>query len=69
MTVIRELSASALLYTPQSRVLPVRFLDYTAEGKLEAASALGILLLAISFLVVGAVYLFFGKNILGGTAQ
>jgi iron(III) transport system permease protein len=69
MTIIRELSASALLYTPQSRVLPVRFLDFTSEGNLEAASALGIFLLAISFVVVGAVYLFFGKNILGGSSN
>jgi iron(III) transport system permease protein len=69
MTIMRELSASALLYTPQSRVLPVRFLDYTAEGNLEGASALGVLLLVISFVVVGAVYLFAGKNILGGSTN
>jgi len=69
MTIIRELSASALLYTPQSRVLPVRFLDFTSEGNLEAASALGIFLLVISFVVVGAVYLFLGKNILGGSSN
>jgi iron(III) transport system permease protein len=69
MTIIRELSASALLYTPQSRVLSVRFLDFTAEGNLEAAAALGILLLVISFVVVGAVYLFVGKNILGGSTD
>lgn len=69
MTIIRELSASALLYTAQSRVLSVRFLDFTAEGNLEAAAALGILLLVISFVVVGAVYLFVGKNILGGSTD
>jgi iron(III) transport system permease protein len=69
MTIMRELSASALLYTPQTRVLSVRFLDLTSEGNIEAASALGILLLVISFMVVGVVYLVAGRNILGGSTD
>jgi iron(III) transport system permease protein len=57
---IRELSASILLFTSQSRVVSVVIYDLKEEGKWEVISVLGILLLVCTFAVVAVV------NRLGG---
>jgi iron(III) transport system permease protein len=52
---IRELSASILLFTSQSRVVSVVMYDLKEEGKWEVISVLGILLLAGTFVIVALV--------------
>jgi iron(III) transport system permease protein len=58
--VIRELSASILLFTSRSKVISVMIYDLKEEGKWEVISVLGILLLLFTFGVVALV------NRLGG---
>lgn len=52
---IRELSASILLFTSQSRVVSVVIYDLKEEGKWEVISVLGILLLVCTFGIVAIV--------------
>jgi iron(III) transport system permease protein len=51
--VIRELSATIMLTTAQTKVVSVIIYDLNESGDLGAISVLGITLLAITFLVVG----------------
>src|SRR5438093_1694997 len=53
--VIRELSAAILLFAPSSKVISVVIFDLKEEGQVGAISVLGILLLAVSFLIILAV--------------
>jgi iron(III) transport system permease protein len=53
--VIRELSASILLFSPNSKVVSVVIFDLKEEGQIGAISVLGILLLLVSFLIILAV--------------
>ncbi|MBI4527484.1 MAG: iron ABC transporter permease, partial [Deltaproteobacteria bacterium] len=62
--VIRELSASILLFTPASKVVSVVIFDLKEEGQIGVISVLGILLLVASFLVLLAVQWAAGKDIL-----
>jgi iron(III) transport system permease protein len=50
--VIRELSASILLFSPNSKVVSVVIFDLKEEGQIGAISVLGILLLLVSFLII-----------------
>jgi iron(III) transport system permease protein len=52
---IRELSASILLFTSQSRVISVVMYDLKEEGKWEVISVLGVLLLVSTFAIVAVV--------------
>jgi len=61
--VIRELSASILLFTPKSKVVSVVIFDLKEEGQIGAIAVLGILLLAVSFLIILAVQLIVGRDI------
>ena len=51
--VIRELSATIMLTTAQTKVVSVIIYDLNESGDLGAISVLGITLLVITFLVVG----------------
>ncbi len=62
--VIRELSASILLFTPKSKVISVVIFDLKEEGQIGVISVLGILLLAASFLVILAVQWGAGRDLL-----
>jgi iron(III) transport system permease protein len=53
--VIRELSASILLFSPSSKVVSVVIFDLKEEGQIGAIAVLGILLLVVSFLIILAV--------------
>jgi len=61
--VIRELSASILLFTPQSKVVSVVIFDLKEEGQIGAIAVLGILLLAVSFLVILGVQRIVGRDL------
>jgi iron(III) transport system permease protein len=61
---LRELSASILLFTSQSRVVSVVIYTLYEEGLWESVSALGILLLGITLVLVAIAQRFLGKHFL-----
>jgi len=61
--VIRELSASILLFTPQSKVVSVVIFDLKEEGQIGAIAVLGILLLVVSFVIILTVQRVVGKDL------
>ena len=61
--VIRELSASILLFAPASKVVSVVIFDLKEEGQVGVISVLGILLLAVSFAVILAMQWFAGRDV------
>lgn len=62
--VIRELSASILLFTPGSKVVSVVIFDLKEEGQIGVIAVLGILLLLVSFLVISTVQGLMGRDVL-----
>ena len=61
--VIRELSASILLFAPASKVVSVVIFDLKEEGQVGVISVLGILLLLASFTVIVAVQWLAGRDV------
>jgi iron(III) transport system permease protein len=61
--VIRELSASILLFAPASKVVSVVIFDLKEEGQVGVISVLGILLLVTSFAVILAMHWFVGRDV------
>src|SRR5215468_2190622 len=61
--VIRELSASILLFAPASKVVSVVIFDLKEEGQVGVISVLGILLLVASFAVILAMQWFAGRDV------
>jgi iron(III) transport system permease protein len=61
--VIRELSASILLFAPASKVVSVVIFDLKEEGQVGVISVLGILLLLVSFAVIWAMHWFAGRDV------
>jgi len=62
MPSIRELSSSVLLWTTNTKVISVVILDFYEEGLLEIASALGMVLIAITLIVVVLAYRILGRD-------
>jgi iron(III) transport system permease protein len=60
--VIRELSASILLFAPSSKVVSVGIFDLKEEGQVGVIAVLGILLLLVSFAVILSVQWFAGRQ-------
>lgn len=60
--VIRELSASILLFAPKSKVVSVVIFDLKEEGQVGVIAVLGILLLVVSFAVILTVQWFAGRD-------
>ncbi|MEO6162889.1 MAG: iron ABC transporter permease [Candidatus Binatia bacterium] len=60
--VIRELSASILLFAPSSKVVSVVIFDLKEEGQVGVIAVLGILLLLVSFAVILSVQWFAGRE-------
>lgn len=61
--VIRELSASILLFAPASKVVSVVIFDLKEEGQVGVIAVLGILLLVASFAVILAVQWLAGRDV------
>jgi iron(III) transport system permease protein len=61
---LRELSASILLFTTRSRVVSVVIYTLYEEGLWEAVSALGILLLGLTLVLVAVAQRFLGRRFL-----
>jgi iron(III) transport system permease protein len=63
--VIRELSASILLFTPQTKVMSVVLFDLKEEGQFGAIAVLGLVMLALTFATVTLVQAVLGRDVLG----
>ena len=63
--VIRELSASILLFTPNTKVMSVVIFDLKEEGQFGAIAVLGLFMLAITFATVILLQGLLGRDFLG----
>jgi iron(III) transport system permease protein len=63
--VIRELSASIILFTPESKVISVVIFDLKEEGQFGAIAVLGLFMLLVTFVTVGLVQSLLGRDVLG----
>jgi iron(III) transport system permease protein len=61
---LRELSSSILLFTARSRVVSVVIYSLYEEGLWEAVSAMGILLLGLTLLIVVVAQRLLGRRFL-----
>lgn len=62
--VIRELSASILLFTPNTKVMSVVIFDLKEEGQFGAISVLGLFMLAVTFVIVLCMQNLLGRDFL-----
>ncbi|HKQ63925.1 MAG TPA: iron ABC transporter permease [Methylomirabilota bacterium] len=63
--VIRELSASIILFTPATKVMSVVIFDLKEEGQFGAIAVLGLVMLAMTFATVALVQRVLGRDFLG----
>ncbi len=63
--VIRELSASIILFTPNTKVMSVVIFDLKEEGQFGAIAVLGLLMLLLTFATVSVVQAALGRDVLG----
>jgi iron(III) transport system permease protein len=63
--VIRELSASIILFTPNTKVMSVVMFDLKEEGQFGAIAVLGLIMLALTFATVSIVQAALGRDVLG----
>ena len=63
--VIRELSASIILFTPNTRVMSVVIFDLKEEGQFGAIAVLGLVMLVLTFATVTLVQAALGRDPLG----
>ena len=63
--VIRELSASIILFTPNTKVMSVVMFDLKEEGQFGAIAVLGLVMLGLTFAIVSIVQAALGRDVLG----
>ena len=63
--VIRELSASIILFTPNTKVMSVVMFDLKEEGQFGAIAVLGVFMLAMTFATVVLMQALLGRDVLG----
>ena len=63
--VIRELSASIILFTPSTKVMSVVIFDLKEEGQFGAIAVLGLFMLIITFITVASIQALLGRDIVG----
>jgi iron(III) transport system permease protein len=63
--VIRELSASIILFTPNTKVISVVIFDLKEEGQFGAIAVLGLFMLAMTFATVLLMQGLLGRDVLG----
>ncbi|MFZ1060113.1 MAG: iron ABC transporter permease [Candidatus Rokuibacteriota bacterium] len=63
--VIRELSASIILFTPSTKVISVVIFDLKEEGQFGAIAVLGLFMLAMTFAIVVLMQTVLGRDFLG----
>jgi iron(III) transport system permease protein len=64
--VIRELSASIILFTPETKVMSVVIFDLKEEGQFGAIAVLGLFMIGMTFAVVLAMEHLLGRDFMGG---
>ncbi len=64
--VIRELSASIILFTPNTKVMSVVIFDLKEEGQFGAIAVLGVFMLAMTFVTVVVMQTVLGRDVMGG---
>ena len=64
--VIRELSASIILFTPNTKVISVVIFDLKEEGEFGAIAVLGLFMLLMTFAAVVVVQTLLGRDFVGG---
>ncbi len=62
---LRELSSAIFLFTPATAVITTLIFDLSDEGNFEPVSALGIIMMALTFGLVAVGYRLFGAGVLG----
>ena len=67
--VIRELSASIILFTPNTKVMSVVIFDLKEEGQFGAIAVLGLFMLLMTFLVVALMQSLLGRDVMGGRSS
>ena len=63
--VIRELSASIILFTPSTKVMSVVIFDLKEEGHFGAIAVLGLFMLVITFATVVSMQALLGRSVVG----
>jgi iron(III) transport system permease protein len=63
--VIRELSASIILFTPSTKVMSVVIFDLKEEGQFGAIAVLGLFMLLMTFATVTLMQTVLGRDVLG----
>jgi iron(III) transport system permease protein len=66
---LRELSCAIFLFTPQTAVMSTVIFDFSDAGNFEALSTMGILILAMTFVIVFLLYRFLGRSLIEAEAQ
>jgi iron(III) transport system permease protein len=64
--VIRELSASIILFTPDTKVMSVVIFDLKEEGQFGAIAVLGLFMIVMTFAVVVTMERLLGRDFMGG---
>jgi iron(III) transport system permease protein len=64
--VIRELSASIILFTPDTKVMSVVIFDLKEEGQFGAIAVLGLFMIVMTFAVVVLMERVLGRDFMGG---
>ncbi|HZP37272.1 MAG TPA: iron ABC transporter permease [Methylomirabilota bacterium] len=64
--VIRELSASIILFSPNTKVMSVVIFDLKEEGQFGAIAVLGVFMLVMTFVTVAVMQRLLGRDVMGG---
>ena len=63
---LRELSSAVFLFTPATAVMTNVIFDLSDGGNFEPVSTLGVLMMLLTFTLIGVAYRFFGRGVLFG---
>jgi iron(III) transport system permease protein len=61
---LRELSSAVFLFTPSTAVMTNLIFDLSDAGNFEPVSALGMLMMALIFVLIGVAWRLFGRSVL-----
>jgi len=64
--VIRELSASIILFSPSTKVISVVIFDLKEEGQFGAIAVLGVFMLVMTFVIVVVMQTLLGRDVMRG---
>lgn len=66
---LRELSSAVFLFTPSTAVITNIIFDLSDAGNFEPVSALGVLMMALTFALIALAYRLFGRTVLFSRAR